>query len=376
MDDIYEYENSEYRVVSMQLKAIAYDVVTGISKKKTSLKKNGLNEAEVISDELATISDRIIELADSLEEEFQKLDQIEEKREVIEAEEKKSINKRTSGIVESKSTIKDIKEEIPKREDQTNNVEETKISDKIVIEGNQEMVPKAEEQQEKIKIELPNPEATKIEEKVNEEQKENNIENEHSVIPLPAFKNTNPEKEKESVINKNLEPTPIEEQKELSLPDLNIKTENVKDPVENVGKENKLTPSTVQQAPSEPTITLTRPEVNATVEIKEQPSEKKRFQKQTKNLSKAIMVRQNQLENLRKSRRYQEQLLMKQGIFEAKEIMEEEKNPIEGPKVLPDEVERQIEDLTVKANIYYNEGEADKAQELYNKIRELNEQYR
>lgn len=376
MDDIYEYENSEYRVVSMQLKAIAYDVVTGISKKKTSLKKNGLNEAEVISDELATISDRIIELADSLEEEFQKLDQIEEKREVIEAEEKKSINKRTSGIVESKSTIKDIKEEIPKREDQTNNVEETKISDKIVIEGNQEMVPKAEEQQEKIKIELPNPEATKIEEKVNEEQKENNIENEHSVIPLPAFKNTNPEKEKESVINKNLEPTPIEEQKELSLPDLNIKTENVKDPMENAGKENKLTPSTVQQAPSEPTITLTRPEVNATVEIKEQPSEKKRFQKQTKNLSKAIMVRQNQLENLRKSRRYQEQLLMKQGIFEAKEIMEEEKNPIEGPKVLPDEVERQIEDLTVKANIYYNEGEADKAQELYNKIRELNEQYR
>ena len=33
--------------------------------------------------------------------------------------------------------------------------------------------------------------------------------------------------------------------------------------------------------------------------------------------------------------------------------------------------ERQIEDLTVKANIYYNEGEIDKAQELYDQIKKL-----
>ena len=86
MDDIYEFENSEYRLASMQIKAIAYDVVTGISKKKTILKKKNDNEASSLAQKLATISDRIIEITDSLEEELQKLDQIEEKREIMTSE--------------------------------------------------------------------------------------------------------------------------------------------------------------------------------------------------------------------------------------------------------------------------------------------------
>ncbi|HIT24099.1 MAG TPA: hypothetical protein IAD45_06750, partial [Candidatus Faecimonas intestinavium] len=118
-------------------------------------------------------------------------------------------------------------------------------------------------------------------------------------------------------------------------------------------------------------------EPSKTESSKKESTVKKRFQKMTKNLSKAIMVKPSQLQNLRKSHEYQEQILANLGIFEKTEASEEAKNPItEGPKELPDDVERQIEDLTVKANIYYNEGEVDKAQELYDKIKELNEQYK
>lgn len=100
---------------------------------------------------------------------------------------------------------------------------------------------------------------------------------------------------------------------------------------------------------------------------------KKVFQKTTKNGSKAIMVRQNQLKNLKNSRVEQEKLLETMGLFPISS--EQNLTPIEINKELPEDIERQIEDLTVKANIYSNEGETAKAEELYNKIKELNKGY-
>ena len=135
--------------------------------------------------------------------------------------------------------------------------------------------------------------------------------------------------------------------------------------------------SEISHSPEMNEVEETDSPMNATTvqePIKE--SAKKRLQKTTKSLSKAIMVRPNQLQNLRKSRRFQEQLLAKQGVFEKADQAEEIIPITQGSQQLPDEIERQIEDLTVKANIYYNEGEVDKAQELYDKIRKLNEQYR
>ena len=106
----------------------------------------------------------------------------------------------------------------------------------------------------------------------------------------------------------------------------------------------------------------------------EAPAGQKRFQKTTKEVSKAIMVRPNQLENLRKSRIHQEQILAAKGLLPEVTEQEQEEIKQQVPKELPD-VERKIEDLTVKASIYYNEGELDKAQELYDEIKELNKQY-
>lgn len=407
MDDIYEFENSEYRLASMQIKAIAYDVVTGISKKKTILKKKNDNEASSLAQKLATISDRIIEITDSLEEELQKLDQIEEKREIMTSETVVATEDNTSA--EEKDFTDDKKEEQEEVEVPSQKI---KIDLSEQIEPKQEVMEeteKKEEQQEpktpikndveKGKFVIPlsafknansnNQESAKENtaketEKQAEQQGppiENDIEKGKFVIPLSAFKNASQEKATEVDNNKESTPEPAPQEptiveqnnQEVSLPDLNIKIADstTNTPAEPENKEPQPREQ-VQETSQTPQV-----EPSKTESSKKESTVKKRFQKMTKNLSKAIMVKPSQLQNLRKSHEYQEQILANLGIFEKTEASEEAKNPItEGPKELPDDVERQIEDLTVKANIYYNEGEVDKAQELYDKIKELNEQYK
>lgn len=407
MDDIYEFENSEYRLASMQIKAIAYDVVTGISKKKTILKKKNDNEASFLAQKLATISDRIIEITDSLEEELQKLDQIEEKREIMTSETVVATEDNTSA--QEKDFADDKKEEkeeveVPSQKIKIDLSEQTEPKQEVMEETE-----KKEEQQEpktpikndveKGKFVIPlsafknansnNQESAKENtaketEKKAEQQEppiENDIEKGKFVIPLSAFKNASQEKATEVDNNKESTPEPAPQEptiveqnnQEVSLPDLNIKIADstTNTPAEPENKEPQPREQ-VQETSQTPQV-----EPSKTESTKKESTARKRFQKMTKNLSKAIMVKPSQLQNLRKSHEYQEQILANLGIFEKTEASEEAKNPItEGPKELPDDVERQIEDLTVKANIYYNEGEVDKAQELYDKIKELNEQYK
>lgn len=407
MDDIYEFENNEYRLASMQIKAIAYDIVTGISKKKIALKKKGDSDTSSLAQKLATISDRIIEITDSLEEELQKLDQIEEKREIMTSETVVATEDNTSA--QEKDFTDDKKEEQEEVEVPSQKI---KIDLSEQIEPKQEVMEeteKKEEQQEpktpikndveKGKFVIPlsafknansnNQESAKENTAKETEKKaeqqgppiENDIEKGKFVIPLSAFKNASQEKATEVDNNKESTPEPAPQEptiveqnnQEVSLPDLNIKIADstTNTPAEPENKEPQPREQ-VQETSQTPQV-----EPSKTESSKKESTVKKRFQKMTKNLSKAIMVKPSQLQNLRKSHEYQEQILANLGIFEKTEASEEAKNPItEGPKELPDDVERQIEDLTVKANIYYNEGEVDKAQELYDKIKELNEQYK
>ena len=407
MDDIYEFENSEYRLASMQIKAIAYDIVTGISKKKIALKKKGDSDTSSLAQSLTTISDRIIEITDSLEEELQKLDQIEEKREIMTSETVVATEDNTN--TQEKDFTDDKKEEQEEVEVPSQKI---KIDLSEQIEPKQEVIEeteKKEEQQEpktpikndveKGKFVIPlsafknansnNQESAKENTAKETEKKaeqqgtpiENDIEKGKFVIPLSAFKNASQEKATEVDNNKESTPEPAPQEptiveqnnQEVSLPDLNIKIADstTNTPAEPENKEPQPREQ-VQETSQTPQV-----EPSKTESSKKESTVKKRFQKMTKNLSKAIMVKPSQLQNLRKSHEYQEQILANLGIFEKTEASEEAKNPItEGPKELPDDVERQIEDLTVKANIYYNEGEVDKAQELYDKIKELNEQYK
>ena len=299
MDDVYEFENSEYRLASMQIKAIAYDVMTGITRKKGVLKNKDIPTA--VLNRLTLISDRIVELTDSLEEELQKLDQ------TIENTNEKQLETTLNNMNQSTIEVKETQEELPK------------------------------------------PEAI-----IQKEFKEEN-----NITPLQQPK---------VEMNNVQENEPVEEPQTQKI-DKSITTSK------SGLTENQE--SEISHSPEMNEVEETDSPMNATT-VQEPIKEfaKKRLQKTTKSLSKAIMVRPNQLQNLRKSRRFQEQLLAKQGVFEKADQAEEIIPITQGSQQLPDEIERQIEDLTVKANIYYNEGEVDKAQELYDKIRKLNEQYR
>lgn len=245
VDEIYEFENNRYRTASIQMKAIAYDIVIESKNKKPEEKRNA-------------IVDEIINLTEKIEKQLELLDSLEEEKE--------------------------IKEE-------------------------------------------------KIEEKTS---------------PQP----------------------PEEKPKEEPIPEKSV--EEKKDVIQKIeaSQEEK------QPEEKEPTPPVEKP-VETTPIVANQPtSAKKQFKKTIKNLSKAIMVKQNQLENLRNSRTRQEQLVSTKGVFDQVEKDSSnviEQNPVV-KKPLPDNVEREIEDLTVKANIYYNEGEIEKAQELYDRIKELNQQ--
>lgn len=288
MEDKYEFESAEYRIAAIELKAIAYDIVATISKRKTELMKTTKNEEEKKQrlTELNNRNDNLLMLTNQLEEQLEALDSLDKEMKKRDLEEKSSKPLALSN--------KDL--------------EKKKA---IVINAN-------------------------------------HIEQEKEIII--------PEEEPEEEFDTEIEPEqhqPISIEKTNEEQQKNITTE--------------ISPQTAFSS---------SPKIPTPVGANTQPV-KRKFQKTTKNISKAIMVKPNQLENLRKSRINQEQKLVEKGIFLP--LMQNlQKNMIEEPqplkKELPDDIERKIEDLTVKANIYYNEGEIDKAQELYDQIKALTNQ--
>lgn len=288
MEDKYEFESAEYRIAAIELKAVAYDIVATISKRKTELMKTTKNEEEKKQrlTELNNRNDNLLMLTNQLEEQLEALDSLDKEMKKRDLEEKSSKPLALSN--------KDL--------------EEKKA---IVINANP-------------------------------------IEQEKEIII--------PEEEAEEEFDTEIEPEqhqPISIEKTNEEQQKNITT--------------KISPQTAFSS---------SPKIPTPVGANTQPV-KRKFQKTTKNISKAIMVKPNQLENLRKSRINQEQKLVEKGIFLP--LMQNlQKNMIEEPqplkKELPDDIERKIEDLTVKANIYYNEGEIDKAQELYDQIKALTNQ--
>ena len=288
MEDKYEFESAEYRIAAIELKAVAYDIVATISKRKTELMKTTKNEEEKKQriTELNNRNDNLLMLTNQLEEQLEALDSLDKEMKKRDLEEKSS-------------------------------------------------------------------------------------------KPL-ALSNKDLEEKKAIVINAN----PIEQEKEIIIPeeepeeefDTEIEPEQHQ-PI-SIEKTNEEQQKNITTEISPQTAFSSSPKIPTPVGANTQPV-KRKFQKTTKNISKAIMVKPNQLENLRKSRINQEQKLVEKGIFLP--LMQNlQKNMIEEPqplkKELPDDIERKIEDLTVKANIYYNEGEIDKAQELYDQIKALTNQ--
>ena len=79
VEDRYEFESADYRSAALELKAIAYDVIAKISKKKVELLQQYPNKTEIesILTELNNRNDNLLVLTSKLEEELEALDKIE-----------------------------------------------------------------------------------------------------------------------------------------------------------------------------------------------------------------------------------------------------------------------------------------------------------
>lgn len=350
MDDIIEFDNSEYRLASMQVKAIAYDVVTGITRKKINI-KNGLDDTAKRDELLAKlneINDKVVELTDELELELEKLDDIDEELEDI---------LRPSNVKPQQEVTQ------PKPAEET---VVTPTNEEVTI-PNPEPEPSILEVTEKPLITIPEPssETHQPEQTV----KEVNIE-------------TAPVEESQETVSQQVENETKEEdaQAEISKVDLPDIPQVVNQPEEMPSETAETSDDTKEEPVEQQEPKIVAVEENEPQQEEDEKTPKiKVFKKMVKDLSRAIMVKQPQLENLRNSRLVQEKLLAEKGLLPElgkKDQAEAEKKEAEKPikKELPDDVERKIEDLTVKASIYYNEGETDKAQELYDEIKRLTEE--
>ena len=341
MDDIYEFENGEYRLASVKIKAIAYDVVTDITKKRLEVKKYSMEEdkKQELVTSLSDISDKIIELTDDLEQKLEQLDDIAEQ----------------IGHFQPITAPREEKKQNPEKEKKNEKIDETPIIPQPVVTIEKEPM-----------IDLPKKVVENPQPKIEEKTPTPIVE---SVEKSPATL-TQPES--------TITPVPKPDSQEKPAPSIKEEKTSAEPVIQEIiaesepNQEERAEEKDQQATKEETTVT---PSISSPVDNSKE-SAIKRFQKTTKNLSKAIMVRPNQLVNLRNSRLYQEQLLIKKGFLPAtKEAIEPVAKPEQEPKELPGDIERQIEDLTVKANIYYNEGEVDKAQELYDQIKALNKEY-
>ena len=350
MDDIIEFDNSEYRLASMQVKAIAYDVVTGITRKKINI-KNGLDDTAKRDELLAKlneINDKVVELTDDLELELEKLDDIDEELEDI---------LRPSNVKPQQEVTQ------PKPAEET---AVTPTNEEVTI-PNPEPEPSILEVTEKPLITIPEPssETPRPEQSVKEVNIETApVEEPQATVSQQVENETKEEEPKPEISNVNLPDIPqvVNQPEEMPAEPTEISDDTKEEPVE------QQEPKIVEVEENEPKL-----------EENETTPKTKVFKKLVKDLSRAIMVKQSQLENLRNSRLVQEKLLAEKGLLpelgkkdKAEALKKEAEKPIK--KELPDDVERKIEDLTVKASIYYNEGETDKAQELYDEIKRLTEE--
>lgn len=190
----------------------------------------------------------------------------------------------------------------------------------------------------------------------------------------------------------------VEEPENDSIEDTEIKEQEREEP-ENDSIENTEIKEQEEKEESENDNIkdIDIPIVNNSSESQDQNTEevnnesKYRFIKNTNNPVKAILVTKEQEEKLSQSLEKQEYIqVVKENLKDLKPFDSNDLEQIRNQDMIENQEfqkglekqiqknieagvdkERQIEDLMVKANIYTNEGESDKAEIIYNKINEL-----
>ena len=326
-----------------------------ILKEKIALKKETLNNLRTNTQEL----EKNLEVLDNFDNELinnkEKVEElVNDSIEDTESKEKEVEEPENDSIEDT-----EIKEKEEIEEPENDSIEDTEIKEKEVEEPVNDSIEDTEIKEQEEKEE---PENDSIEDTESKEQEE-----------------------KEEPVNDSIEDTESKEQEEKeepvndSIEDTEIKEQEVEEPVNDNIKDIDI------------------PIVNNNSESQDQNTEevnnesKYRFIKNTNNPVKAILVTKEQEEKLSQSLEKQEYIqvvkenlkdlkpfdsndleqIRNQDMIENQEFQKELEKQIQKNIEAGVDKERQIEDLMVKANIYTNEGESDKAEIIYNKINEL-----
>ena len=230
----------------------------------------------------------------------------------------------------------------------------------------------------------------------NKEEIEEPVNN--SIEDIEIKEQENEEPENDSIEDTEIKEQEIEEPENDSIEDTESKEQEKEEPVnEPIEDTESKEQEEKEESENDNIKDIDIPIVNNSSESQDQNTEevnnesKYRFIKNTNNPVKAILVTKEQEEKLSQSLEKQEYIqvvkenlkdlkpfdsndleqIRNQDMIENQEFQKELEKQIQKNIEAGVDKERQIEDLMVKANIYTNEGESDKAEIIYNKINEL-----
>ncbi len=391
MDNIYEN-------AIKNIKSSLYDVMIIEQDNLNSLENKMLvsaeEEKEILKEKIALKKETLNNLRTNTQE-------LEKNLEVLDNFDNELINnkEKVEELVNDSIENTESKEQEEKEEPVNEPIEDTEIKEQEVEEPENDSIEDTEskEQEEKEEPENDSIEDTEIKEQEEKEEPENDYiedteskEQEEKEPENDSIEDTEI-KEKEEPENDSIEDTEIKEQEEKEEPEKKEEPEN--EPIE----DTEIKEQEKEESENDNIKDIDIPIVNNSSESQDQNTEevnnesKYRFIKNTNNPVKAILVTKEQEEKLSQSLEKQEYIqvvkenlkdlkpfdsndleqIRNQDMIENQEFQKELEKQIQKNIEAGVDKERQIEDLMVKANIYTNEGESDKAEIIYNKINEL-----
>ena len=407
-----------YEEAVKDIKAAIFDIVDSEKKTTLSLKKqieeetdeDKKNELEELHKEENAKIDTILENADIIINDVEilekinfdnnlKADELIEKIEKAKGLENEEENTDEDTIDTDEDEDEDEKEETTEGklieddeedEDEEENVEEESESEEETDEIEEDE--NEEENEEADEIEEENEETDEIEESdgIEEDDEEENTDEESDEIEEDENEEENTEEESEEDTDE-IEENEIEEETN-ETEEVQEEPKSSEEPVLVVPNIAEVQEEQVENTEEESTEVSeeTTEEPVEDNEVEETPVEntndKWAFNKEDKNAPRAIMVIKTQEEKLIKSRDAQTLKVKAAGLFNDYDYNKSTANTIKGDvitKSIEEELnfaaledlplERQIEDLTVKLNIYNDEGEVEIANAITAKIKELKE---
>ena len=396
----YEYKDGRYSKAVSNVKAALFDILAVEKSKTTNLEKELKSANE---EDRSVIEAKLVEQKENLDKIISNVDDI-----VLSIEKLDSINIKLSNIDTNDlaKAVSDIGEEsvdeafnvdLKNIDDEKNQVESNikeKVdevvensdldeSEKQELEDNTNIVVSGDEEEPTLKISLEDEENNSDEGELDDSEESEEVEEEQEEvkanIEIPVVDgNEESNSDDDTTATDEDESVDTDEDEDQEDVDLDIEIPVV----DNNEEDDKELDEAIKSVDNQLEAAQKIDEEMEKVPENELTSEKLAFTKENKNVIKAILVKQTQLNNLKASREKQKQIVSTLGLFNDYSYLTNTQNALEGSLKAKEKInievdvnadkERQIEDLMVKASVYTSEGDTEMAQAIYDKINELN----